>query len=57
MFTSDEVFDLNDNNWELRFTTLPSFEDKVNDEGQFLLLIAGLLTSALIFVLVISLVD
>jgi PAS domain S-box-containing protein len=55
MFTSEGVLPLNDNEWIVRFTTMSAFDDQVIDERPVLILIVGLLTSALIFVLVISL--
>jgi PAS domain S-box-containing protein len=54
-FTSDFQLQLNDNDWTIRFSSLPEFDDAVLDERPALILIAGLLTSALILVLVISL--
>ncbi len=55
MFTADLRLDFNDNYWVIRFTTLPSFEHEVKDNTPFLILVSGFLTSALIFVLIVSL--
>jgi PAS domain S-box-containing protein len=55
LFVSESSIKLNDNDWVVRFTTLPAFDNNVIDERPALVLIVGLLTSALIFVLVISL--
>jgi PAS domain S-box-containing protein len=55
MFEYTSELKLNDNDWTVRFTTLPAFEEASITERPMLILIAGLLTSALIFVLVISL--
>jgi PAS domain S-box-containing protein len=55
MFGSDSRLNLHNNEWTLRFSSLPTFDNQVIDDRPLLILIAGLLTSSLIFVLIITL--
>ncbi len=55
VFSADDDLNFNGVTWKIRFSTLPSFEQQVKDNTPTLILLSGFLTSALIFILLVSL--